>query len=395
MKNDDLITRGVVRVIPEDLAREKLASGKRLRIYNGIDPTGNKLHIGHTVQLRKLKAFSEAGHDVIFLIGSFTAMIGDPSGRDEARIPLTREQIEENFKTYKQQASKVLDFGKITVVYNHEWLEKLGGRELLKLASFFTKQQMEQRDMFVRREEEGKPIFINEFLYPLLQGYDSAHLDVDCELGATDQEFNMLAGRTLQKALGKREKFVLTTKIIEGTDGRKMSKTYDNCIYLEDLPDDMFGKVMSVRDELMATYFECCTDMPMDEVKKILKGNPRDAKARLAREIVTLYHGTGAADAAEKEFESVFKKGELPKNMPEATFNADDDFLQILIDKGLVSSKSEARRLVEQGGLTIDGTVIKEIQSDWGAEFAKHAFKDAYIVKVGKRKFLKIKFHEK
>jgi len=380
MQPSELLTRAVAKVIPEDLAKQKLASGKKLRIYNGVDPTGSKLHLGHTVPLRKLQAFAEAGHEVIFLIGSFTAMIGDPSGRDEARVPLTREQIEENFKTYKEQASKVLDFDRIKIVYNHEWLEKLDGRHLLQLASHFTKQQMEQRDMFVRREEEGKPIFIHEFLYPLFQGYDSAHLDVDCELGATDQEFNMLAGRTLQKALGKREKFVLTVKIIEGTDGRKMSKTYNNCVYLEDEPTDMFGKVMSVKDELMATYFECCTDVPMAEVKKILAGKPRDAKARLAREIVTLYHGAAAAASAEESFNHIFKEKGVPDDMREVRVKERTPLIDVLVSAKLVPSRSEARRVIEQGGVKLNNKIVQSID---------HLCEEG-VVQVGKRKFVRV-----
>lgn len=376
----DLLTRAVAKVIPEDLARQKLASGKKLRVYNGVDPTGSKLHLGHTVPLRKLQAFAEAGHEVFFLIGSFTAMIGDPSGRDEARVPLSREQIEENFKTYKEQASKVLDFDRIKVVYNHEWLEKLNGRDLLRIASFFTKQQMEQRDMFVRREEEGKPIFIHEFLYPLFQGYDSAHLDVDCELGATDQEFNMLAGRTLQKALSKREKFVLTVKIIEGLDGRKMSKSYDNCVYLEDPPNDMFGKLMSLKDELMATYFECCTDVAMDDVKKILAGSPRAAKARLAREIVALYHRDGAAKKAEEAFDRVFKSKEAPEDMPEIAVKKGTALVDVLVSRKLVPSKSEARRVIEQKGVRLNGNVITAIDT----------VAEAGTLQVGKRKFVRL-----
>lgn len=377
MEAIDLLTRGVAKVIPEDLAKAKIASGKKMRIYNGVDPTGSKLHIGHTVPLRKLQAFAEAGHEVFFLIGSFTAMIGDPSGRDESRAALTHEQIEANFKTYKQQASKVLDFSKIKVVYNHEWLEKLNGRDLLKLSSFFTKQQMEQRDMFVRREKEGKPIFINEFLYPLFQGYDSAHLDVDCELGATDQEFNMLAGRTLQHALGKREKFVLTVKIIEGTDGRKMSKTYNNCIYLDDEPEEMFGKVMSLKDDLMATYFECCTDVPMEEVKEILAGKPRDAKARLARAITALYHGAQAAKGAEEAFDRIFTSKEVPEDIPEVKAKKGTLLIDVLVASKLVSSKSEARRVIKQKGVKLNGAVIDSIETTV----------QAGTLQVGKRKF--------
>ncbi|MDD5025755.1 MAG: tyrosine--tRNA ligase [Candidatus Peribacteraceae bacterium] len=387
---DELLTRAVAKVIPEDLAKAKLASGKRLRIYNGVDPTGSKLHIGHTVPLRKLQAFADAGHEVIFLIGSFTAMIGDPSGRDEARVPLTREQIEENFKTYKAQASKILDFEKVRVVYNHEWLEKLSLQEILKLASFFTKQQMEQRDMFVRREEEGKPIYVNEFLYPLLQGYDSAHLDVDCELGATDQEFNMLAGRTIQKALSKREKFVLTVKIIEGTDGRKMSKTYDNCIYLEDEPNDMYGKVMSVKDDLMATYFECCTDVPMEEVKAILKGKPRDAKARLALEITTLYHGAKAAKEAAEAFDRVFKNKEQPEDMPTLSVKKGSTVIDAIVNGKLAPSKSEARRLIEQGGVKLNNKVVQSLEQTIEEGLTPEALAKGVVVQVGKRKFVRV-----
>ncbi|MFH1671062.1 MAG: tyrosine--tRNA ligase, partial [Patescibacteria group bacterium] len=229
---NDLLTRAVEDVVPRDLAEKKLKSGKPIRIYWGIDPTGSKLHLGHSVPLRKFKAFADAGHEVIFLIGSFTAMIGDPSGQDNMREPLTKKKVEENFKTYKKQAAKILDFKKVKVVYNHTWLEKLKFDEIVKLASNFTLQQMIQRDMFKDRIKKANPIGLHEFLYPLMVGYDSVMLDVDCEMGGSDQYFNMLCGKTLQKAFGKREKFVLTTKLLEGTDGRKMSKSYGNCIYL-------------------------------------------------------------------------------------------------------------------------------------------------------------------
>jgi tyrosyl-tRNA synthetase len=298
MKNEDLLTRAVSNVTPRDLAEKKLTGKKPLRIYLGIDPTGSKLHLGHSVPLRKLKAFQDAGHEIIFLVGSFTAMIGDPSGRDQMRAPLTKKEVEANFQTYKKQASKILDFKKVELRYNHEWLEKLGFEEIAKIASNFTLQRLSDRDMFKKRLQEDNPIAMNEFMYPLMVGYDSVVLDVDCELGGNDQYFNMLAGRTLQKAFGKREKFVLTTKLIEGTDGRKMSKTYDNCIYLDDDANEMYGKVMSVNDNLMETYFECCTDVPMDEMKTILKGNPRDAKARLASEITAIYHDEKAGGTA-------------------------------------------------------------------------------------------------
>lgn len=381
MKADDLLTRAVAKVIPAKLAEEKLQSGKRLRIYWGIDPTGSKLHLGHAVPLRKLQAFVDAGNEVILVIGSFTAMIGDPSGRDELRKPLTRKQVEENFQTYKEQASKVLDFSKVTVRYNHEWLEKLTPELIVKLASNFTKQQMEQREMFARREKEGKPIHISEFIYPLLVGYDSVILDVDCELGGTDQEFNMLCGRHLQQVFGKREKFVLTLKLLEGTDGRKMSKTYENCIYLEDPPNEMFGKLMSIKDSLMETYFECCTDVPLKEYQPLLKGNPRNAKARLAREIVALYHGSKAAETAEKEFTSVFSEGKIPENIPERRVKKGTLLIDALVEAKLVSSKSDARRLIEQKGIEMNKKVVQSIETKV----------EEGIVKVGKRKFLQLR----
>jgi len=378
--SSDLLTRAVETVVPRDLAEKKLKSGKPIRIYLGIDPTGAKLHIGHSVPLRKLKAFQEAGHEVIFLIGSFTATIGDPSGRDQLREPLTLAKVEENFQTYKKQASKILDFSKVKIVYNHEWLGQLKFDEIVQLASNVTVQQMLDREMFQRRIAEGKPIGVHEFLYPLMQGYDSVMLDVDCELGGNDQLFNILCGRTLQAAYGKREKFALTTRLIEGTDGRKMSKTYNNCVYLEDEPSDMFGKVMSVKDDLMQTYFECCTDVAMDEAKKILKGSPRDAKARLAREIVSLYHGRDAAAKAEEAFNRVFKDKGLPEDIPEVKVKKGTPLVDVLVSSKLVASKSEARRVIEQGGVKVKNNVVASI-----AQVAEEG-----IVQVGKRKFVKI-----
>jgi tyrosyl-tRNA synthetase len=378
--SSELLTRCVQEVVPKELAEGKLASGKPMRVYLGIDPTGSKLHLGHSVPLRKLKAFQNAGHDVIFLVGSFTAMIGDPTGQDKMRVPLTREQVEENFKDYKKQAGKILDFSKTEVRYNHEWLEKMDIMSVMKLAGNFTVQQILQRDMFKERMKHGEDINPNEFLYPLMQGYDSVMLDVDCEIGGNDQLFNMLCGRKLQKAYGKREKFVLTTKLIEGTDGRKMSKTYGNCIYLDDELNDMFGKVMTIKDDLMATYFECCTDVTMDEVKTILKGNPRDAKARLAAEIVTLYHGAAAAESAAKAFDAVFKDGGVPDDMTEASVKKGTLLVDVLVKEKLVTSKSEAKRVIEQGGVKMNDKTVPSID----------AKAESGVLRVGKRKFLKI-----
>jgi len=439
MDKTELLTRAVNDVVPRKLAEEKLASGKPLRIYWGIDPTGSKLHLGHAVPLRKFRAFQDAGHEMILLIGSFTAMVGDPTGQDAMRKPLTKEDVQRNFETYMEQAGRIIDFTNLRVVYNHEWLEKMNFADIMGLSQHFTVQQMLQRDMFRKRmsfkttcpkcntifpvarstdtnlEElkqsratvqcpecshsfklseknllEEDPVSPNEFLYPLMQGYDSVVLDVDCEIGGNDQLFNMLCGRKLQKAFGKREKFVLTVKLLEGTDGRKMSKTYGNCIYIEDEPNDMYGKVMSINDDLMAQYFECCTDVPMEEVQQILKDKPRDAKARLAREIVTIYHGEAAALAAEQEFISVFKEGGLPEDMPEVKVKEGTLLIDVLVKEKLIASKSEARRLVEQGGIRVNDKPVTSIDAKVEEGMTAGASAKEVIVRVGKRKFLKI-----
>lgn len=379
-KNDDLLTRAVEKVIPRDLAEEKLKTSKPIRVYWGVDPTGAHLHLGHSVPLRKMRQFVDAGHEVILVIGSFTAMIGDPSDKEALRKMLTKEDVKKNFEDYKNQAEKILDFSKITVRYNHEWLEKLSFKDVVDIASNFTVQKMLERDTFERRIKKGSAVYLHEFMYPLMVGYDSVELDVDCELGGSDQEFNMLAGRTLQKAFGKRDKFVMTLKLIEGTDGRLMSKTYDNCIYITDEPNEMYGKIMSSKDEVMERYFECCTDVAMGEIKKILSGSPRDAKARLAREIVALYHGEKAAKKAEEAFTNVFQKGELPEDMLEAKLKEGSLIVDVMVEQNLASSKSEARRLIEQGGVKLDDEVVKSANAE-----AKKC-----VLRVGKRKFLRL-----
>jgi tyrosyl-tRNA synthetase len=384
MPQNDLLTRSVAKCIPQKLADAKIASGKPMRVYWGIDPTGARIHLGHAVPLRKMKALADAGHHVILLIGSFTAMIGDPTGKDAMRTVLTRKQVEENFKTYKQQAEKILDFSKIEIRHNHEWLEKLMLEDVIGLASHFTVQQMLQRDMFERRMEEKKPISVHEFIYPLMVGYDSVVLDVDCEIGGTDQEFNMLAGRTLQTAFGKREKFVLTTKLLEGTDGRKMSKTYDNCVYLDDAPKDMYGKLMRIKDDLILTYMECATDIPMGEIEAVEKAmtkgeNPKTFKMRLAKEVVAMYHGTAAAESAEAEFQHVFAEKGTPDDMPEASMG-EGTLVDLLLEHKLIPSRSEARRLIEQGGIHLNDEPVTSLD----------AKPEEGIVRVGKRKFLRV-----
>ncbi len=381
----ELLTRAVEKVVPQKLAEEKLASKKPVRLYLGIDPTGAKLHLGHSVPLRKLKQFADAGHEVIFLVGSFTAMIGDPTGRDQMREALSFTQVQKNFETYKAQASKVLDFDKVQVKYNHEWLGKLQFEEITNLLGHFTVQQMLERDMFEKRLKEGKPIAMSEFLYPLMQAYDSAFMDVDAEIGGNDQLFNMLCGRTLQTAQKRRDKFVLTTKLIEGTDGRKMSKTFDNCIWLEDTAKDMYGKVLSIKDELITTYMECTTAIPMEEIqdveKQMKKGaNPKEFKMRLARELVTMYHSADDAKEQEGEWTRVFSNKELPTDIPEFKAKKGALLIDLLVEHGLIPSKSEARRLIEQKGITVNDTPVSSL--DQAVENG--------IVKVGKRKFLKI-----
>ena len=376
---DEILTRGVANIIPgKGQLENALNSGKKLNIYFGIDPTGAQLHLGHTVPLRKLQAFAEAGHQVIFLVGSFTAMIGDPSGRDMMREPLTREQVKQNFKDYKRQAEKVLDFSKAEIRYNDEWLAPLGFTDILKLASNFTVQQMLQRDMFARRIGEGKPIALHEFLYPLMVGYDSVVLDVDCELGGSDQEFNMLAGRHLQEVCGKREKFVLTTPLIEGTDGRKMSKTYNNCVYLDDIPADMYGKLMSIRDELVPKYFECLTDVPTEEIKSILAGHPKEAKMRLAREIVGMYHNAEAAQKAESDFDTMFTKGGVPDDIQTHSV-AKDTLLRSVLSDVFAESGVKVRINFQQGAVSeVGGEVIKDpntlVTRDITLQYGKHRF---------------------
>jgi tyrosyl-tRNA synthetase len=382
---DELLTRAVSDVVPRKLAEDKLKAGKQMRIYFGIDPTGTKIHLGHSVPLRKMRAFQDAGHHVILVIGSFTAMVGDPSGKDTMREPLTREQVKENFETYIDQAKLILDMKKLEVRYNHEWLEKLKFDDILNLASNFTVQQMLERDMFQERMKKGNPISVHEFMYPLMVGYDSVVLDVDCELGGNDQLFNMLAGRTMQQAMGKREKFVLTTKLIEGTDGRKMSKTYDNCIWLTDAPKDIFGKTMRIKDDLITTYFECCTDVPMKEIAEIEKAmkkgsNPKEFKVRLAKELVTMYHNAEDAEQVAAEFEKVFHDKGVPDDVPEVKAKKGSTVLDFMVSENFVSSKSEGRRLIEQGGVKLNDEVVP-----------LDAVVAEGVLKVGKRKFVKIR----
>lgn len=400
-KINELLERGVEEVIVRKELEAKLRSNQKIKLYLGIDPTGSELHLGHAIALRKLRAFQQLGHDVIFLIGDFTALIGDTSDKDSPRQPLTPQEIEENLKTYKAQASKILDFSKIDLRYNAEWLSKFSFREIIELANKFTVQQMIERDMYQRRIKEAKPIGLHEFLYPLMQGYDSVAMDVDLEVGGRDQLFNMLAGRYLQKAINKKEKHVMTVQLLEGIDGRKMSKTYSNVINLMDSADEQYGRIMSIKDELIIRYFELCTDVPVQEIMEIKKAikageNPRDGKMRLAREIVTLYHDKKAAEKAEEKFIAVFQKKELPMDIKEFDLKKalvgspsgktihNLDICDLIVNVGFAASRSEARRLVEGGGVSLGDQKILDPQEKITLT------KQTHLLKVGKRHFVNV-----
>ena len=388
MDLDQLLKRGVQDIVPKKGLLEKIKAGKKLRVYLGIDPTSTNIHLGNAVPLRKLRDFQNAGHEVIFLVGSFTALIGDTSDKDSMRQPLNQAQIEANFHTYREQASKILDFSKAKIMYNGDWLSNLSFQNIVELAQHFTVQQMIQRDMYQKRLEQDKPIGLHEFLYPLMQGYDSVHMEVDLEIGGNDQLFNMLAGRTLLQAYKQKEKHVLTTPLIEGTDGRKMSKSYHNAINLTDTPTDMFGRTMSMADELIIKYFLLCTDLPMkeiDEMDKALKAgsNPRDAKMKLAGELVKMYHSEGEATQAQQDFVNIFKKGGVPEDMPEFKINGERNIVDLLMLCELVKTKSEARQVIEQGGVKINEEKIDTYEKVIHLE-------KGMIVQVGKRRFARV-----
>jgi tyrosyl-tRNA synthetase len=370
------------------LARSR-ATGVPLRIKLGLDPTAPDIHLGHTVVLNKMRQLQDLGHQVIFLIGDFTSMIGDPSGRNATRPPLTAEQIQENAKTYYAQASLVLDPSKTEVRYNSEWCDPLGARGMIQLASRYTVARMMEREDFTRRFKGGIPISVHEFLYPLMQGYDSVALKADLELGGTDQKFNLLVGRELKKEYGQEPQCILTMPLLEGTDGvDKMSKSKGNYIGISETPDSMFGKLMSISDTLMWRYFELLSFRGLDEIellqKQVEEGrNPRDTKVLLAQEIVARFHTQQAAHQALARFEARFRDGAIPDDMPEVQVGgAPLGILKILREAGLVVSGAEAQRNVEQGGVKVDGERIDDKSLQLGA--------GTYVVQVGKRKFARV-----
>ncbi|NYT66581.1 tyrosine--tRNA ligase [Alcaligenaceae bacterium] len=365
------------------------ATGKPLRIKLGLDPTAPDIHLGHTVVLNKMRQLQDLGHTVIFLIGDFTATIGDPSGRNSTRPPLTAEQIQENAKTYYDQASMVLDPSKTEVRYNSQWCDTLGSRGLIQLASRYTVARMMERDDFTKRFKGGIPISVHEFLYPLLQGYDSVELKADLELGGTDQKFNLLVGRELQKEYGQEPQCVLTMPLLEGTDGvEKMSKSKGNYIGITEAPDSMFGKLMSISDTLMWKYFTLLSFRSMADIaalqEQVKQGmNPRDAKVMLAQEIVTRFHSAQDADDALIRFNARFRDGAIPDEMPEVQLGAAPmALLKVLREAGLVVSGSEGQRNIQQGGVRVNGDRIEDKSLQLAA--------GTYVIQVGKRKFARV-----
>jgi tyrosyl-tRNA synthetase len=397
----EILQRGTAEVIsPEDLA-EKLVKSKKtgvpLKIKLGIDPTAPHVHLGFAVVLRKLRKFQDLGHRVQLLIGDFTARVGDPTGRSETRKMLTPEEISKNAETYREQLSLILDPEKTDVVFNSQWLEKLNFSDILQLTSKYTVARILERDDFAKRYNAGKPLGMHEILYPLMQGYDSVVLESDVEMGGTDQKFNILVGRDLQREYGKEPQVVFLMPILEGTDGvLKMSKSYENYIGITEPPNEMFGKVMSIPDHLITRYFELCTDVPMDEVKNMQdainaeKMNPRDAKMKLGKEIVAIYHDKEKAEEAAEEFIKVFSKKEIPSEMPVVkipeTLIEEGNMVKVIdlvMEAGFAPSKREARRLMQQGAVKINGEKYED-------PISAVKVQDEMIMQVGSRKFAKI-----
>jgi tyrosyl-tRNA synthetase len=389
----ETIRRGADEIIVEEELAKKLASGRRLRVKLGLDPTAPDLHLGHTLVINKLRHFQQLGHQVQFLIGDFTGMIGDPTGKNQTRPPLSREQILANAQTYRDQAYKILDPQQTQVLFNSEWSDKLGAEGMIRLAARYTVARLLERDDFSKRFKSNQPIAVHELLYPLMQGYDSVAMKSDVELGGTDQKFNLLVGRELQKQHGMEPQVIITMPLLEGYtgNGEKMSKSLDNYIGITEPPQEIFGKLMSVSDELMWRYIELLSFESGDRIKTWKEevargGNPRDIKVRFAKEIVARFHDARAADAAEADFERRFRRGELPQDIALVTLHSPGGMLitQLLKQADLAASASEAQRLVEQGGVRVNGERV----SDKALKFAAG---DEVLVQVGKRKVAKVR----
>lgn len=392
--NKDFFTRGVSEIINEKSLKEKLnlsvGGGKKLRIKYGVDPTRPDIHLGHAVSMWKLKELQDAGHTIIFLIGDYTTKIGDPSGRNTTRPVLSDEEIKENAKTYFEQVGKILDVSKTEIRYNSEWYEKMDFNDILQIAGKFTVAQIIERDDFEKRLKNKTDIGLHELFYPLMQAYDSVVLEANVEFGGNDQKFNMLAGRDLQKKMGQTPQDIFITKLLVGLDGKvKMSKSADNYIAITESADSMFGKIMSIPDEAMEMYFELCTHLSDEEIIKIKKKlkdgtNPRDIKAYLAERIVEIYHGKDESKRAMEEFFKIFSKKELPTDIPKLSLEGTFSMILLLKELGVCGSNSEAKRLVEQGAIKIDGAKF----TDSNAEITTHS---GMVIQVGRKKFYKIK----
>lgn len=388
----ELLKRGCDEILLESELVEKLKLNKPLKIKVGFDPTAPDLHLGHTVLINKMRQFQDLGHDVIFLIGDFTAMIGDPTGKNITRKPLSVEEVEKNAQTYKDQVFKILDPEKTTIEFNSRWMGEKSAAELIQLASTHTVARMLERDDFNKRYTSGQPIAIHEFLYPLIQGYDSVALKADVELGGTDQKFNLLMGRELQKHYKQTPQVVMTTPLIEGLDGvKKMSKSLDNYIGISESPDQMFGKVLSLSDDLMWRYIDLLSFKSNEEIrlwrKEIEAGrNPKEIKVLFAKEIVNRFHDASAANDAEQTFEQRFKQGQLPTDLAEIVLDAESNFSlpQIIKQVGLTGSTSDAMRMIKQGAVKIDGQKVSDLKLSY-----PHG--ESHIIQVGKRKFAKVK----
>ncbi len=387
-----LLKRGIDELLVEDELVEKLKKNRPLRVKAGFDPTAPDLHLGHTVLINKLRQFQELGHEVLFLIGDFTGMIGDPTGKSSTRPPLTRDEVIENARTYEQQIFKILDPEKTLVMFNSSWMGEMKAADLIQLAARQTVARMLERDDFAKRYRSGQPIAIHEFLYPLIQGYDSVAMRADVELGGTDQKFNLLMGRELQKQEGQEPQVVMTLPILEGLDGvQKMSKSLNNYIGIDEAPDEMFGKVMSISDELMWRWFELLSFRPLEEIegfrRAVAEGqNPRDIKFLLGEEIVARFHDEAAATKARENFIARFQKGAIPESMPEHELAVPEGgypIANLLKDAGLVSSTSEGMRMIRQGAVKIDGEKITEPKTRLAAG-------EPRVVQVGKRKFARV-----
>ena len=385
---DDVLTRAVEETFVRESLEKRLLSGDKLRIKFGIDPTSPKIHLGRAVPLRKLRDFQKMGHTVVFIVGDFTAQIGDPSDKIDKRPMLTRADIQNNLKGYLDQAGKIIDLGVTEVHYNAKWLDKLGFQEITELAESFSVQQMSSRRNFSERFEKGVEVSLREFLYPLMQGYDSVAIKSDIEIGGSDQLFNLKAGRIIQKHYKMREQDVITVQMLEGTDGRKMSSSWGNVIALTDDPADMYGKIMALRDDLITKYMLLCTDIPTAEIEKIKIGlaensmHPKEMKMRLAREVVTQYHSAADALASQTSFVGTFSKGEIPSDIQEINASAADKLGDLLVTAKIISSKSDWRRLVEEGAVTLMEKNEKITDP--------HAVAVAGTYRIGKRRFVKI-----